>query len=227
MFRTAERSRLPEGILDTGGRALEAAASRIVDAGRRLDALGLTRSVAGNISERLPATAFGPGAFAITRSGPRKGFLVPGDVIVVDSDGGPARPEDVPSAETVLHARLYRRSSSVGAVLHGHSVPATVLTRTRAGDLVFEGYEMLKAFGTGTHAARMVLPVFENDQDMDRLASRIDARLDGLPVETTMGYVLAGHGLYAWGRDMEDALSRLEAAEFLLACALEEARITR
>ena len=39
--------------------------------------------------------------------------------------------------------------------------------------------------------------------------------------------LLAGHGLYAWGRTMEEAKRHLEGIEFLLACALEERRLSR
>lgn len=213
------------------------AASRIVAAGRRLDALGLVPSTAGNISERV-----GPDLVAVTRSGGRKGFLDAGAVIAVDMAARPldagdmserplagdtaARPLDAgdrPSAETTLHCQIYAAFPDAGAVLHGHSVPLTALTRAQPGDIALSGYEVLKAFGTDTHDTTLVLPVFDNDQDMVRLAAAIAPRLRSC----RMGYALRGHGLYAWGRDMDDALGRLEAAEFLLACALAERALAR
>ena len=193
-----------------------AAASRIVGAGRRLDRLGLVPSTAGNISERL-----GPDRIAITRSGGRKGLIAADAVIAVDAAARAVVAGDRPSAETRLHCQIYATFPAVGAVVHGHSVALTVLTRVLPGDISLTGYEVLKAFGTDTHEATLVLPVFANDQDMERLAGVIAPRLAGC----RMGYALRGHGIYAWGADMDDALSRLEAAEFLLACALEERKL--
>lgn len=198
---------------------MEAAARRIVEAGRRLDALGLVPSYAGNISERL-----GPDAVAITRSGGRKGFIDTDAVIEVDLAARPRRAGDRPSAETLLHCQIYAAFPEVGAVVHGHSVAATVLTRAARGDIVLEGYEVLKAFdGVDTHATTLTLPVFDNDQDMARLVSVVATRL----AACRMGYALRGHGVYAWGTHMDDALAKLEATEFLLACELAARSMAR
>jgi methylthioribulose-1-phosphate dehydratase len=35
------------------------------------------------------------------------------------------------------------------------------------------------------------------------------------------GYLIDGHGLYAWGRDMAEARRHLEAFEFLFDCELQ------
>ena len=194
-----------------------AASGRIVAAARRLDALRLVPSTAGNISERL-----GPGRIAITRSGGRKGLIEADAVIEVDGAGRSLARGDRPSAETVLHCQIYDTFAGANAVVHGHSVALTVLTRVLPGDIALGGYEVLKAFDTDTHATTLTLPVFDNDQDMVRLAAAVAPRLAGC----RMGYALRGHGLYAWGRDMDDALGRLEAIEFLLECALEERKVT-
>lgn len=188
------------------------AADEIVEAGRRMDALGWVRATAGNLSVRAAADRI-----AITRSGCHKGFLTPDDVMLVDLEGRALTPARA-SAETLLHCQLYRMFPEVGAVLHGHSVAATVLTMTRPGGLVFSGYEVLKAFGFATHEVEATLPVFDNAQDIAELAERMAPTLEaGAP----LGYALRGHGVYAWGPDMATARARLEALEFLLACELE------
>ena len=60
-------------------------------------------------------------------------------------------------------------------------------------------------------------PVFDNDQDVEALAERVAVRLAERPHDAVPapGYVLAGHGLYAWGRDAKDAWRHLEALETL------------
>jgi len=194
------------------GRLAEAAAS-LVEAGQRMDARGWVPGSAGNLSARLDDEII-----AITRSGVHKGRLKPGDIIEVGLDGA-AREEKKPSAETLLHCQLYRLFPPVGAVLHGHSVAATVLSM--AGAISFSQYEILKAFGFATHEVDVDLPVFENDQDIARLAKSVEPVL----LEGPIGYVIRGHGVYAWGTTVEHAFWRLEALEFLLSCELERKRL--
>jgi len=105
-------------------------------------------------------------------------------------------------------------------VLHGHSVAATVLSQR--GPITFSNYELVKAFGFATHELDVVLPVYENDQDMARLAAYIEPLLLQDP---PIGYVIAGHGVYAWGTSVEHAYWRLEALEFLLQCELERRQL--
>jgi methylthioribulose-1-phosphate dehydratase len=59
---------------------------------------------------------------------------------------------------------------------------------------------------------------------MHTLAAQVDAVLDKGPM---WGYLIDGHGLYAWGRDMHEARRHLEALEFLLGCELELRKLTR
>lgn len=176
-----------------------------------MDARGWVPATAGNLSVRLAADRI-----AITRSGPHKGFLAAGDIMQVDLDGR-ALTDARPSAETGLHCQIYRDMPGVGAVLHGHSPAATAVSRAVEDCIVLEGFELLKALGQPTHAARVTVPVVDNDQDIGRLAARVGPLLGDAP-----GYVIRGHGVYVWGDDMERALWRLEALEFLLACAWEE-----
>lgn len=64
----------------------------------------------------------------------------------------------------------------------------------------------------------MDVPVFANTQDMQVLAAQVEALLDK---QSMWGYLIEGHGLYAWGRNMAEARRHLEAFEFLLHCELE------
>jgi len=192
----------------------DAACARIVAAGRRMDKRGWVPATAGNISVRLA-----DGRIAITRSGGHKGFLEASGVMEVTLGGDPVVPGDRPSAETLLHTQLYAHDPAIGAVLHGHSVAATVLSAlTPDGDITFSGYEVQKVFaGQTTHDADVVLKLFDNDQDIARLARVVAPHLDTMPA----GYLIRGHGVYVWGADMFQALARLEGLEFLLACQLE------
>jgi methylthioribulose-1-phosphate dehydratase len=114
---------------------------------------------------------------------------------------------------------------TVGAVLHTHSVWGTVLSRADLdrGSLRIEGYEMLKGLdGIVTHDTSAEVPIFANTQDMTDLSRQIRDRFAGLdwmaarpPVHA---FLLAGHGLYTWGRDLAEARRHVEILEFLFEC---------
>ncbi|WP_058834524.1 methylthioribulose 1-phosphate dehydratase [Luteimonas abyssi] len=183
---------------------------------RELSALGWTPATSSNFSRRLDDRHA-----AITVSGRDKGKLREADIMVVDMDGQAVGSDHRPSAETLLHTQLYRRDADIGCVLHTHSRNQTVASRLFAGEgqVRLEGYELLKAFrGNDTHETALDLPVLPNSQHMPTLAAQVEALLDDRPM---WGYLIDGHGLYAWGRDMAEARRHLEAFEFLLDCELE------
>ena len=190
--------------------------------GRFASARGWLAATSGNFSCRLDAAHA-----LVTRSGIDKGAIGAGR-----RGGRPDRRTD-PARDVGRNAAascaLPRRSAAIGAILHVHTVAATVLSRAdarRAAACGLSGFEMQKALaGIATHEGVVDLPVFANDQDTAALATAVEARLEraaGRP-----GYLLAGHGLYAWGATMADARRHLEGLEFLLACTLEERRLQR
>ena len=189
---------------------------------RELAAAGWTPATSSNFSQRLDDRHV-----AITVSGGDKGQLTADGVMVVDVEGVPVATDRRSSAETLLHTRLYRRFPEVGCVLHTHSQNQTVASRlyAAAGHVRLDGYELLKAFrGNTTHETLIDLPVLPNSQDMPALADQVDVLLDG---QAMWGYLIDGHGLYAWGRDMAEARRHLEAFDFLLGCELELRKLQR
>lgn len=197
-----------------------ACARDIVTHTRELAALGWTPATSSNFSMRLDERHA-----AITVSGRDKGRLSQADIMTVDLDGQPVATSQRPSAETRLHVQLYRRFATVGCVLHTHSRTQTVASRLFAsrGHVRLQGFELLKAFaGNTTHETAIDVPVLANNQDMSALAAQVDALLDAGPM---WGYLIDGHGLYAWGSDMAEARRHLDAFEFLLACELDLHRL--
>lgn len=196
--------------------ALARCARELVDAVTGLAGRGWTPATSSNFSLRLDDRHA-----AITVSGKDKGRLTEADIMVVDLDGQAVGSTHRPSAETLLHTQLYRRSGEIGCVLHTHSVTQTVASRLFAphGHVRFDGYELQKAFaGNSTHEGSIDVPVFPNTQDMPALAAQVDAALDR---QGLWGYLIDGHGLYAWGRDLAEARRHLEAFDFLLNCELQ------
>jgi len=192
-------------------------ARTIAETGRELAALGWTPATSSNFSMRLSRDTA-----AITISGRDKGRLTDRDIMVVDFDARPVGSDHRPSAETLLHTQLYARFPEVGAVLHTHSLAQTVASRLFASEGVvrIEGFELIKAFsGYETHESLLEIPVFANTQDMVALAREIDAWFDA--GRTMHGYLIDGHGIYTWGKDMPETRRHLDAFEFLLSAELE------
>lgn len=201
---------------------LATATTTIVAIGRAFDARGWVPATSGNFSARLA-----DGRIAVTVSSRHKGRLTRDDVMTVDAEGR-ALDGNRPSAETGLHIQIYRLFPDVGAVLHTHSPAGVALSRAfpAAAAWTVAGHELLKAFpGIATHATSVTLPIVDNDQDIAALAAAIEPALVAIPAPPA--YLIRGHGLYGWGRDLAEAERVIEAAEWLIAAELAEASVRR
>jgi methylthioribulose-1-phosphate dehydratase len=176
----------------------------------------------GNFSVRIERTHC-----LITRSGVDKSQLTAEGLMVCDLDGAPADAGLKPSAETALHTCLYKLDERIGAVLHTHSVTSTVVSRAERADLVIHGFEMQKAIdGVKSHDERLIIPILENTQDIAQLAGTVRERF-ALGQMRACGFLVRGHGLYAWGENLAAAKRHVEGLEFLLSCVWQERLLKR
>jgi methylthioribulose-1-phosphate dehydratase len=78
---------------------------------------------------------------------------------------------------------------------------------------VIRGDEMQKPLGSINHLQELRLPVIKNytPEAMPQLATELVGSL----IKDVPLIILAGHGVYAWGDSPLEALSRVEAVEFL------------
>jgi methylthioribulose-1-phosphate dehydratase len=159
-----------------------------------------------------------PLRLAITASSVDKGRLTADQILEIDdnaqvlSGGGQGKP----SAETLLHLAVVANLQA-GAVLHTHSVWSTILSDYHVGSAGFfiEGYEMLKGLdGVVTHEHREWVPILENSQNMEALAAETKRMLQENP--GIHGFLIRRHGLYTWGKDLDEAARHVEIFEFLL-----------
>ncbi|GAB2509126.1 S-methyl-5-thioribose-1-phosphate isomerase [Nocardia heshunensis] len=172
---------------------------------------GWMDGTAGNLSVRLPGT---PSRALITGSGMGKGALTARDLVVIDietaaavSDRGPR-----PSAETSLHAALYRALPDCGAVVHAHPPHATAVASLFYGRSVrFEDFEIIKGFGPH-RGGPFEIPILTNHDDVPRIAADLSEMLrpDAVPA-----ILIRRHGATVWGPDLETARNRMECLEML------------
>lgn len=93
---------------------------QLVEAMRRLDALGMNRGSTGNLSHRLGA------GMLITPTGMGAAELRPSDLVWLGDDGT-LRGDWQPSSEWHFHRAIYAARPELQAVVHTHSVNATAL----------------------------------------------------------------------------------------------------
>lgn len=188
-------------------------AQQLIDAGQFIDGKGWVPATSGNFSARLS-----DGTIAITVSGKHKGQLVHEDIMLIDAEGHSLDGKK-PSAETLLHTAIYRRYPDVQAVLHPHSMNSTLISKLFKDEIVLDDYELLKALpDIDTHETQTVIPIFANDQNIQRLSGKIDHYMDNC--DLIHAYIIAGHGFYTWGNSVKDALRHVEALEFLFDCEI-------
>ncbi|HFZ1831151.1 methylthioribulose 1-phosphate dehydratase [Klebsiella aerogenes] len=156
----------------------------------------------------------------LSESGRDKGSLTSDDFLQVDIASNRALSGRKPSAETGLHTLVYRLFPEANVVLHVHTVHATVLSRLETSDtLQLQGYEMQKTLsGQHSHLDSVPVAIFDNDQDIEALAERVEAYARSHPLR--YGFLIRGHGLTCWGRDVSEARRQLEGLEFLFECEL-------
>jgi methylthioribulose-1-phosphate dehydratase len=196
-------------------------ADALIAAGQLFHARGWVPATGGNFSARI-----GDNRMLITASGVHKGELTRSDFLVADLQGRPEQAGRKTSYETGLHTQLYRFDEKIGAVLHVHSIANTVLSR-RLPAVRLSGYELLKLLpGIVDPDVMVEIPVFANDQDIARLSVEIDAHMKSISATSAEqaavpAYLIAGHGLYAWGETVAQARHRVEALEFMFECELQ------
>ena len=176
----------------------EEARAQLASCGRRLDLLGFTPATDGNVSARL-----GEGRVLLTPAGKEKGSLAPDDLIVVDQDGRVVEGTGRPSTETPMHLPCYRRRADVGAVVHAHPPVATAFAASGVPLDAPVMPEIVLTVGPVPLVPYATPGTEELARSLEPWVERHDA------------FLLASHGVLALGRDVREALHRMERVEHL------------
>jgi methylthioribulose-1-phosphate dehydratase len=175
---------------------------------------GWMLGTSGNLSATVSQE---PLRLAMSPSGVDKGALLAEQILLIDEQGSIISDHAAkPSDESPLHIRIIKERGA-GAVFHTHSIWSTILSDiyADAGALTIEGYEMLKGLaGVRTHEHRESLPILENSQDMLALADDVSDQLKRR--KDAHAFLLRRHGLYTWGKNVQEAKRHVEILEFLL-----------
>lgn len=171
------------------------ARQQMVDAMRALDARGLNRGTAGNLSVR-----FGAGMF-VTPSGVTPDRLTPEAMVFVDADGSVAPGAARPSSEWRMHMGLYQRRADAQAIVHCHARHSTILA---CAHREIPPLHYMVAVGGGASVPVAPYATFGSDE----LAGNVAATLDG-----RRACLMANHGLIALGPSLPVAMAIAEEIE--------------
>ena len=161
----------------------------VVRTARAMNALGINRGKAGNVSAR-----HGDG-FLITPSGLAYERTGPDDIVAMTGDGRPASGGRVPSSEWRFHHAIYAHRGDVTAVVHTHAPFATTLACLERSIPAFH-YMVAVAGGSDIRCAPYAT------FGTEALAECALAALQG-----RRACLLAHHGMIAVGASLDAALA--------------------
>jgi L-fuculose-phosphate aldolase len=150
----------------------------------------------------------GEGRFLVTPSGANKGYLAPGELVVVDGAGATLDGEGRASTELRMHLAAYAARPDVHAVVHAHPLTAVALTVAGVAppnDLVPEAAVTLGVIAVAPFAT----------PGTEEIPAALAPLLPGHDV-----LLLERHGALALGRTLGEAFDRMETLERVARVAL-------
>ena len=172
----------------------------VVQAAQQLLRLGLVAATSGNVSMRLEGDEK-EGLIAVTPAGTDYETMTPEDIVVVDYDVDVIEGDTVPSSESLTHVAVYKARSDISAVIHTHSIYASVLAV--AGVPLPPILDELVAYlGGPVEVAEYGFP---STEDLGEKAIQAMGERNAV--------FIRNHGVLAAGRDMPDALRACELVE--------------
>jgi L-fuculose-phosphate aldolase len=165
-------------------------AARVLATAREMNASGINRGSAGNVSARSE------GGFLITPTGMAYETCTAADMAYMALDGtASASARRKPSSEWRFHRDIYAARPEAGAVVHTHSPFATALACQEQGIPAF--HYMVARFG-GTDVRCAAYATFGSQELSDAVMVALEGRC---------GCLMAHHGMVVFGHDTDHALA--------------------
>ena len=177
---------------------------QMIDASRSIHARGWVANHDGNLTGRI-----GRGRFLATPTATSKGRVSDSNLIEVDADGKRVAGSARPFSELAMHLAVYQERDDVGAVVHAHPPHATALACS-GNNLIERPFiaEAVVSLGACIPLLPFTPPGAAAPAAIANVAGDVDAVL------------LANHGVFTWGADLELAVLRMELVEHLARIAM-------
>ncbi len=163
----------------------------VCETAQELDRLGLVAGASGNVSLLIPGD---PPLVAITPSRVTYRRMTADDVPVIDFEYEPVFGDLPPSSESALHLAVYRARKDAKAVVHTHSVYATVCA-VAGIEVPAVIDEVAVTVGGAVRVTDYAPPGTEE------LADKAVEALEGRSAA-----LISNHGLVTLGKDLETAM---------------------
>lgn len=184
-------------IRKIGPAAEKAACQDVIDTALAMSRRGLSPGRSGNVSRRWQD------GMLITPSGMAYDELLPGDVVFVDGGGGVPAGSRKPSSEWRFHVSAYAARPDMHAIVHTHSLHATVLACAHRAIPAF--HYMVAAAG-GTDIPCVPYATFGTEELARNVAAGLAER---------KACLMANHGQIALGTSLRAALELTIEVEVL------------
>ena len=169
----------------------------LIEYGKKLVKAGLTKGTGGNLSifDRKN------GHVAITPSGIDFFEIQPEDIVIIDVDGNVIEGNRTPSSEWAMHVMPYKYRDDIDAVIHAHTMYATVMACLRQ-ELPATHY-MIAVAGENVRVAE-----YATYGSPELAQNAFEAMKDRKAV------ILANHGILAGANDLLNAFNIIEEVEY-------------
>ena len=169
----------------------------LIEYGKKLVKAGLTKGTGGNLSifDRKN------GHVAITPSGIDFFEIQPEDIVIIDVDGNVIEGNRTPSSEWAMHVMPYKYRDDIDAVIHAHTMYATVMACLRQ-ELPATHY-MIAVAGENVRVAE-----YATYGSPELAKNAFEAMKDRKAV------ILANHGILAGANDLLNAFNIVEEIEY-------------
>mgnify|MGYP003092402226 FL=1 len=169
----------------------------LIEYGKKLVKAGLTKGTGGNLSifDRKN------GHVAITPSGIDFFEIQPEYIVIIDVDGNVIEGNRTPSSEWAMHVMPYKYRDDIDAVIHAHTMYATVMACLRQ-ELPATHY-MIAVAGENVRVAE-----YATYGSPELAKNAFEAMKDRKAV------ILANHGILAGANDLLNAFNIIEEIEY-------------
>jgi hypothetical protein len=176
---------------------MQKAREELVKYGKKLVTANLTKGTGGNLSVFDRAN----GHVAITPSGIDFFEIQPEDIVIIDLDGKIVEGDRKPSSEWEMHLMPYRTRADIDAVIHAHTMYATVLACLR--EELPPTHYMIAVAGPTVRVAK-----YATYGTHELAINASEAMVDRKAV------LLANHGILAGANDLLNAFNIVEEIEY-------------
>ncbi len=176
---------------------MQKARKELVEFGKKLVTAGLTKGTGGNLSVFDREN----GHVAITPSGIDFFEIREEDIVIVDLEGNIVEGERTPSPEIEMHLMPYRTRTDIDAVIHAHTMYATIMACLR--------WEL-----PATHYMIAVAGPTVRVAEYATYGSKELAVNAAKAMEDRKAVLLANHGILAGANDLLNAFNIVEEIEY-------------